>query len=193
LLTSGPLPLYVQQLPTAKPINLLQGRYAQQNARSVGWRSWRIAAILLAALVGLHVAGKAGELFMLKRAEKTVDANIDQAFRAAMPGEQNTINARRRMEQRLVAVRGGGGSSNLLNALGAVVQARGSVPGTTVQSLSFRDGGLELKISAPNADSLERVNQALSGNGWNAQFVGGNVVGQGTYEGRVLVKPRGSS
>jgi general secretion pathway protein L len=190
LLTNGPLPLYVQQLPTAKPINLLQGRYAQQNATTVGWRPWRAAAILLAALVGLHVAGKAGELFMLKRAEKAVDVSIDQAFRAAMPGEQNTINARRRMEQRLAAVRSGGGTG-LLTALGAVASARGAAPGTVVQSLSFRDGALELKIAAPNADSLERVNQALSGNGWEAQFIGGNNVGQG-YEGRVQIRPRGT-
>ena len=35
---------------------------------------------------------------MLKSAEKKVDASIEQAFRAAMPGEQNTANARRRME-----------------------------------------------------------------------------------------------
>ena len=191
LLTSGPLPLYVQQLPTAKPINLLQGRYAQQSTHAVGFRAWRVAAILLAALVGLHIAGKAGELFLLKRAEKTVDVSIDQAFRTAMPGEQNTVNARRRMEQRLVAVRGGGGTG-LLTALGAVVQARSAAPGTVVQSLSYRDGALELKISAPNADSLERVNQALSSNGWNAQFVGGNVVGEG-YEGRVQIRPRGTS
>src|SRR5690349_13494692 len=169
LLTGGPLPLFVQQLPIARAINLLQGRYAQQNPRAAGWRSWRVAAILLAALVGLHVAGKAGELFMLKRAEKTVDASIDQAFRAAMPGEQNTINARKRMETRLATVRNGGGVG-LLNALGAVVSARGAAPGTVVQSLSYRDGALELKVAAPDADSLERVNQALSSNGWDAQF-----------------------
>lgn len=190
LLTSGPLPLYVQQLPTAKPINLLQGRYAQQNTRTVGWKAWRVAAILLAALVGLHVAGKAGELFMLKRAEKTVDASIDQAFRAAMPGEQNSINARKRMEQRLASVRGGGGTG-LLPALGALVQARNAAPGTTLQALSFRDGALELKISAPDADSLERVNQSLRSSGWSADITGGNQVSQG-YEGRVRIKPQGS-
>jgi general secretion pathway protein L len=191
LLTGGPLPLFVQQLPVARAINLLQGRYAQQNTRAVGWRSWRVAAILLAALVGLHIAGKAGELFMLKRAEKTVDASIDQAFRAAMPGEQSTINARKRMETRLATVRNGGGVG-LLNALGAVVSARGAAPGTVVQSLSYRDGALELKVAAPDADSLERVNQALSSNGWDAQFIGGNVVASGGYEGRVQIKPRGS-
>jgi general secretion pathway protein L len=192
LLTNGPLPMYVQQLPTAKPINLLQGRYAQQNAPTFGWKAWRVAAMLLAGLVVLHLAGKAAELYMLKRAEKTVDASIDQAFRAAMPGEQSTRDARRRMEARLVAVRGGGGTG-LLPALGALVEARKSAaPGTTLQALSYREGALELKIAAPDADSLERVNQSLRGNGWDAEFAGGNVVGQG-YEGRVRIKPRGSS
>jgi len=190
LLTGGPLPLFIQQLANSNHINLLQGRYAQQNTHAVGWRSWRVAAILLGALVGLHLAGKAGELFMLKRAEKTVDASIDQAFRAAMPGEQNTINARKRMETRLAAVRSGGGSS-LLDALGAVASARGAAPGTVLRSLSFRDGALELSIAAPDADSLERVNQALSGNGWDAQFLGGNAADNG-YQGRVQIKPRGS-
>jgi general secretion pathway protein L len=192
LLTNGPLSLYAQQLSTAKPINLLQGRYAPQNTRAVGWRAWRVAAILLAALVGLHVAGKAGELFMLKRAEKTVDASIDQAFRSAMPGEQSTVNGRRRMEQRLVAVRSGGGTAGLLPALGALVQARNAVPGTVVQALSFRDGALELKVAAPNADSLDRVSKTLRSNGWDADLTAGNVAGQG-YEGRIQIRPRGSS
>ena len=103
LLTGGPLSLFAQQLPSAHAINLLQGPYAPQHSLAVGWRAWRVAAILLAALVGLHVAGKAAELVMLKRAEKTVDASIDQQFREAMPGEQNSVDARRRMEARLIA------------------------------------------------------------------------------------------
>jgi hypothetical protein len=73
-----------------------------------------------------------------------------------------------------------------------VVSARSAAPGTVLQSLSYREGALELKVSAPDADSLERVNQALSSNGWDAQFIGGNVVSSGGYEGRVQIKPRGS-
>ncbi len=84
-----------------------------------------------------------------------MDASIEQAFHAAMPGEQNSTNARRRMESKLVAVRGSGGSG-LLPALAALVEARSSVPGTTVQAMSFRDGALELKMAAPDADSLDR-------------------------------------
>jgi general secretion pathway protein L len=192
LLTSGPLPLFAQQLPSIKPVNLLQGRYAPQSTHAVGWQAWRVAAMLLAGLVALHVAGKGAELYMLKRAEKQLDASIEQAFRAAMPGEQNATNARRRMEQKLIAVRGGGSSAGLLAALGALVEARGSVPGTSVQAMSFRDGSLELKMAAPDADSLDRVSQALRANGWQADLTAGNVAGQ-RYEGRIQIRPRGTS
>lgn len=191
LLTAGPLTMLAQQLPTAKPINLLQGRYATQNKTAVGWQAWRVAAILLAGLIVLHIAGKGAELFMLKRAEKTVDASIAEVFRSAMPGNPNTVDARRQMERQLLAVRGAGGSG-LLAALGALVDARNSVPGTTVQSMSFRDGALELKMAAPDADSLDRVSQVLRTNGWEANLTAGNVAGQG-YEGRIQIRPRGAS
>ena len=192
LLTSGPLALFAQQLPQTKAINLLQGRYAPQSTTAVGWRAWRVAAILLGALVGLHLAGKGVELFLLNRTEKTVDASLDQTFRSAMPGEQSTVDARRRMEKRLLAVHSGGGGSGLLPALGALVHARNNVPGTTVQALSYRDGALELKIAAPNAESLDRVSQALRSNGWSADLTAGNQVGAG-YEGRIQIRPGGKS
>jgi general secretion pathway protein L len=191
LLTAGPLTMLAQQLPTAKPINLLQGRYAPQNKTAVGWQAWRVAAMLLAGLIVLHIAGKGAELFMLKRAEKTVDASITELFRTAMPGNPNTADARRLMERQLIAVRGSGGSG-LLAALGALVDARNSVPGTTVQSMSFRDGALELRMGAPDADSLDRVSQVLRTNGWDANLTAGNVAGQG-YEGRIQIRPRGAS
>jgi type II secretory pathway component PulL len=128
---------------------------------------------------------------MLKRAEQKVDAGIEQAFKAAMPGEQNTSNAKRRMEGKLTALRAGG-ASGLLAALSALVDARSSVPGTTVQAMSFRDGALELKIAAPDADALDRMSQVLRTNGWDANLTAGNVAANG-YEGRIQIRPRGTS
>ena len=192
LLTSGPLTLLALQLPNARPINLLQGRYTPQSTRTVGWQAWRVAAMLLAGLVVLHAVGKGAELFMLKQAEHKVDAGIDQAFRAAMPGEQNTTNAKRRMESKLAALHASGGGGALLAALSALVDARGSVPGTIVQTMSFRDGALELKMAAPNADALDRMSQVLRTNGWDANLTAGNVAGEG-YEGRIQIRPRGRS
>src|SRR5882724_1144458 len=109
LLSAGPLALFGQQLPTATPINLLQGTYAPTTARTVGWQSWRIAAILLVSLVGLHVAGKAAELTALKRSEHTLDNSIGETFRMAMPDQGRPLDARRQMEQRLAAAQNAGG------------------------------------------------------------------------------------
>jgi type II secretion system protein L len=191
LLSDGPLPLLAQQLPAGLGINLLQASYAPQTSHPVGWRAWRVAAVLLACFVGLHVAGKATELMVLKKRERTIDTSIDEAFRAAMPGEHNTTDARRRMEQRLVTVRGGGEFSGLLPALGALVVARSGAPGTVVQALSFREGAVDLKLAAPNAESLDHISRSLRSNGWQADLTAGNVVGSG-YEGRIQIRPKGS-
>src|SRR6201996_1313790 len=145
LLSAGPLALFGQQLPPATPINLLQGPYAPTTARTVGWQSWKVAAILLACLVGLHVVGKAAELTALKHTEGKLDKEMGQTFRLAMPGVNTTTNMRLVMEQRYQAAQNGGGPGGLLSALGALVQARGNGAGMTVQAMSFHQGVLDMK------------------------------------------------
>jgi general secretion pathway protein L len=192
LLTDGPLGLFAQQLPVANPINLLQGTYTPARSLSGTWRSWRIAAALLLGLLAVHTGGRVAELIMLKRAERALDSEIEQVFRMAMPGEQNASNARRRMEQKLLALQGNGHSgTGLLAALGALAQAKGSVPDTTIQALSFREGALDLKLAAPGPDSLDRMSQTLRASGWQAELTSGNVNGS-AYEGRIQIRPRGS-
>jgi general secretion pathway protein L len=189
LLTGGPLALFAQQLPAATPINLLQGTYAPTSARAVGLRAWRVAAILLVSLISLHVAGKLGELQLLKSREHQIDASIRDTFHTAMPGDPNTPDARRRMEQRLSAARGAGGG--LLPALQALAQARDATPGMSVQALSFHGGALDMKLAAPDAASLDRVSQSLRNNGWLADLTGGNNAGSG-YQGHIQVRASGT-
>jgi general secretion pathway protein L len=189
LLSAGPLALFGQQLPTAAPINLLQGPYAPTRARTVGWKSWKVAAILLASLAGLHVAGKAAELTALKRNEHKLDSSMGETFRQAMPGERTTLDARRRMEQRLAAAQNGGNAGGLLPALQALVQARSAAPGTTLQALSFRQGTIEMKVSAKDAASLDHMSQSLRANGWQADLTSGNTTSSG-YEGRIQLRAK---
>jgi general secretion pathway protein L len=188
LLTGGPLSLLAQQLALSSPINLLQGTYAPTTSRAVGWPAWRVAAILLAALVGLHVAGKAAELSMLKRSEHKLDASITDVFHAAMPGQQTTADPRRRMEKQLADVAARGGAGGLLPALEALAQAHASAPMTAIQALNFHDGILEMQLSAPDATTLDHVIQSLKGNGWQANQTSGNAAASG-YQGRIELRP----
>jgi general secretion pathway protein L len=182
LLSGGPLALYAQQLPTTNAINLLQGPYAPVSSRGVGLKAWRVAAMLLAALIGLHVVGKTVELQLLKRHERQLDASIRETFRSSMHAEASAAEARRLMERRLAGARGVG--EGLLPALQALAQARDSAPGTSVQSLNFHTGTLEMKLSAPDASSLDRLSQSLRSNGWHADLTGGSNSGA-SYEGRI--------
>jgi hypothetical protein len=45
-----------------------------------------------------------------------------------------------------------------------------------------------MKVTAPDASSLDRVTQGLNNNGWQAELTSGNVVGSG-YEGHLEIRP----
>jgi len=94
--------------------------------------------------------------------------------------------------ERLLAAQGQAGSSGLLSALAALAQAVSSVSGATVQALSFREGGLDLKLQAGDAASLERVDQALRNGGWQAELTSGAAAGT-AYEGRIQMRPAGAA
>jgi len=149
--------------------------------------------MLLAAVLGLHVAGKAGELVMLKSSEKKLDESLEQALRQALPGEPGVAgNARRRMESQLVALRENQSGAGFLGALGALAEARQSAPDTKLEAINYRPGAIDLKLAAPSAGSLDKLSQTLRANGWASDLTSGNVVGSG-YEGRIQVKPPGAS
>jgi general secretion pathway protein L len=189
LLTGGPLALFAQQLPAGDPINLLQGDYAPKSVAAEGWQAWRIAAFLLVGLIALHVLGKAAQLHFLKTREHQVDASIVSTARSVLPDAVNAPDARRRLEQRLVQYRGAG--SGLLAALQALAQARDATPGAALESLNFHNGAVEMKLSAPDASSLDHLSQALRNNGWQADLLGGSNTAKG-YEGRLQVRANGS-
>lgn len=189
LLTGGALALLAQQLPLATPINLLQVTYAPATSQAAAWRPWRAAATLLVCMVGLHVAGKAAELSLLASHEHALDSKIRETFRTAMQMDAGPSNARRLMEARLLAVRGA--SSGLLAALEALVQARTAVPTAQLKSLDYHNNLILLKVSAPDAVSLDKLSRTLRSSGWQAELEEGNHVGQ-AYVGQIKIEAGGS-
>jgi type II secretion system protein L len=154
------------------------------------WKSWRVAAVLAASLLCLHLGARFFELNRLRKSEATLDANIRDSFLAAMPGQQNTSNARRQVEARLTGLRDGGGGA-LLPALSAIANARNAAPSATIEGFTFRDGTLELRITAPDAASLDAIGQQLRAGSWQADIMGGNANGD-NYRGRLQVRKAGA-
>jgi general secretion pathway protein L len=187
LLGSGALPWLATQLHSEAPINLLQGSYARRGQFGVGFRRWRIAAALAGALLLLHVGSQAFRLWRLGGTERELDAAIAQLVGPALSAGNGTGSVRARVEKLLLGAQSAGGQAGLLPAMQVLAQAMGAVPGARVEALSFRDGALQLKLRASDAQSLERINQSLRAAGWQSDLVSGAASGD-AFEGNIQLR-----
>lgn len=188
----GILAQLAQGLAYSAPINLLQGEFKPRGSARTNWQAWRWVAGLAATLLVLHAGGSWWQLHRLRQASNEVDAATAQLYGSMFPGQRMGSAPRRALEKRLAAVAGGGGSQGeLLHLLAAVAAAKQNVPVTQLQSLNFKPGSMQLKLTAPDASTLEQFNQALRASGYKAELTSGAQRGA-SYEGQVELKGAGS-
>ncbi len=189
LLNFGPLPLLAPRVAAGTSLNLLSGDYTPKRSLGDNWRRWRLAAVLAGALLLLHVGGLSLQRYQQRHTEQTLDAAIGRIARQALPGDAGTGNVRLRVEQRLAQA--GGAGTGLMPALVALSHAMQGASGASIESLSFQNQGLDLKVRAPDAERLEHVDQALSSSGWHAELTSGNAEGS-AYQGRIKASAPGA-
>jgi general secretion pathway protein L len=181
-----------QGMAHSKPINLLQGEYKPRSKSTGNWEAWRWPAGLAAALLVMHVAGSMWQLHQLHKTSAALDEATAQLYGSIFPGQRPGREPRRTLERRLSALAGGGGSKGeLASLLAAVAAAKQNVPVAKLESLSFKPGSMQLKLTAPDASTLEQFNQALRAGGYSAELAAGNARG-GSYEGQVQLSGGGS-
>jgi general secretion pathway protein L len=185
VLGNGALPWLAAQLPNAKRINLLQGEYAPRTSFRANWARWRLAATLAGVALLLHLATQSYSLWRLNRSEKDLDQAITAIVGPALTNGGGSI--RKNLEPRLLAAQAQGGRSGLLPALQALARAMNGVPGARVRALNYKDGALQLKLRASDAQSLDRINQSLRGAGWQAELISGGADGD-AFEGNMQLR-----
>lgn len=164
LLPDGALPLLAAEAVRPESLSLLQGEFARRTGWRADWQRWRLAALLAAAALLLHVGVRGYDLIRLNSEQQRLDAAIEQAARIALPDAERIHDARAQVAQRL-AGGGAGDPEGLLARLSAVGGALAGAPGPAVDSLGWRDRSLELGITAPDSDALTRFAQALVARG----------------------------
>jgi general secretion pathway protein L len=191
LLNSGVLPLLAPQVMSGQFVNLLGGDYAPKRSFSNDWRRWRLVASLSLALLVVHVSGLSYQLVQQHHSEQQLDDAIGNVARSALPGDPGTGAVRLRVQKRLAAL-ASPDTSGLMPTLTAIAQAMGSVNGASVQSISYHKDSMELRLKARDAASLDRIDQSLRGNGFQADVMSGAQSGA-DYEGRIELKAGSSS
>ena len=170
LLQDGPLPWLGRDLSATDAVNLLQGEFARTADYGTSWRRWRTAGALAAALLLLHVAAQAFQIRQAKSETAALDTQIAQVFSAAMPGD-DMQEPRRQMQTRLDRIRHSGpGPQNFLRTLQTLSGAVSSTPKTLVDSLSYREDSLDVKLTAPSLSEISQLSQLVGRQGLTAEI-----------------------
>jgi general secretion pathway protein L len=191
LLSDGPLPWLARAMDAADAVNLLQGEFSRATDYSERWRQWRTAAILAAALLGVHVAAQALQIRSAKHQGTALDGEIAQVFAAAMPAERIS-DPRRQMQARLDRIhKSGAGPQYFLRTLQTLSGALGSVPKTAINALSYRDQSLDMTVSAPSLAALSQLSQLVAKEGLTAEIQASNPVASGV-EAHMQIRNQGA-
>jgi general secretion pathway protein L len=191
LLADGALPWLARGLAADDAVNLLQGEFSRAADYGERWRQWRVAAILAAALLGVHLAAQALQIRSAKHESAALDSEISQVFATAMPADRIT-DPRRQMQDRLDRIRkSGAGPQYFLRALQTLSSALASTPKTTITSLSYRDQSLEMTLNAPSLGALSQLSQLVAKEGLTAEIQSSNPVATGV-EAHLQIRTQGS-
>jgi general secretion pathway protein L len=191
LLPDGPLPWLAREVAATDAINLLQGEFARATHYGTHWRRWRAAAALAVGLLVIHVAAQAYQLHQAKHDTALLDIEIAQVFSAAMPADQ-LQDPRRQMQSRLDRIRhSGAGPQHFLRTLQTLSGALTEVPHTNIDSLSYREESLDMKVTAPSLAVLSQLSQTVDKQGLTAEIQSSAPVGSGV-EAHMQVRAHGT-
>jgi len=192
VLPEGPLPRMARQIVASPGVNLLQGAFAPRSSFAAHWPAWRMAASLLVALCGLMAGASLLELRQLQHEQKRLDAAIEAAFRYSFP-EIREIRDPARQLASILRARGQNADKEsdipFLDTLQAVALAVNGSSEATLDSLNFRAGLMELRVHAPDVDTLDKIKQQISSKSGLQTDIQSAIAAGEQIEGRIRIKP----
>jgi type II secretory pathway component PulL len=118
----------------------------------------------------VHVAADAVQLHEARQETAAIDTEITQVFSSAMPAEP-MHDPRQQMQLRLERIRhSGAGPELFLRALQAFSSALAVTPKITIDSLSYNQGSMEMKVTAPSLAELAQLAKIVGKQGLTADI-----------------------
>lgn len=146
---------------TAPGINLLQGRYTRSQPVFTGLRRWWPAAAMLLLWLGLQFGIVISANIKLAAEEQQLNGQIISLYKQAVPEAKKVVNARVQMQQQLDALQGGGGDSSFLDLLSRGGEVFAQTPGVKLNSISYRDGSMDIALILKDIQGLDIIKQSL--------------------------------
>ncbi len=148
-------------LPSAGSCDLLQQEFKPQREQ-IDRAAWRPVAWLALAVVLMFATLMAVDFWQLNREQALLDSEIERLFFVALPEASRYSAPQERVSQELQRLRGGGGSSGLVDMLRRVAPVLAGAPSLQLSSVVWRDGVLEIGVSGPDVRSVDGLRESLA-------------------------------
>lgn len=157
-----PLASLIKGYVNGQGINLLQGKYRIASRLLKGGRRWLPAAAMLALWLILIVVNSISEYISLNAENEAYRNKITELYKKTFPATKRVVNARVQMEQQLKALRASTVSDEgFLSLMAEVGGSLAKVKGLDIQSLSYKQGKLDLDIKLGDLQQLDNLKQML--------------------------------
>ena len=171
-------------------IDLLQGAYSRKEHYGQLWKPWRAAAALLLVSVLVGAVQQGLQYRSLRAESAELKAGIEKLYLETFPGGR-MVDARVQMEQQLKALRRaqGAGQTDFLGLVGKMGGALAAAQGIELMGANFRDGRLDLELTANDVQTLDRLKQALNeGGGLNVDIQSATAGANQRVQGRLRIQ-----
>lgn len=158
-----PLQFLAQHFSTDTVINLIQGEYSRREQIGRLFRPWRLAMVLLVAVVLLGMVVSVADYLSLQARSQYLRAEIERIYLDTFPDAHKVVDARVQMETKLAELGAGGGidDQGFLSLVDLMGQPLQKIQGVELRHASYQDGRLSLSIKIKSLQVLEQLKQKL--------------------------------
>jgi general secretion pathway protein L len=168
-------------IPSDAP-NLLWGKFAPP-PRISEFLPWLRPALMAALLLfGVEVAISNLEWALLANEKRQLVSGMTETFRETFGADATIVDAPLQMRRNVARLRHAAGVSDDADfspLLDKFSGASGTVPGSTLRTLRYGDGKLDIEMALANAAMLDKLQQRIAETGLLAQVVDTHTAGGG--------------
>lgn len=143
-------------------INLLQDSYRPKHTTAPSKKLWGIAGYVAAAWIGLLFISNFVSYFMLSHQATSLESQINVIYKQNFPQATAMVAPKDRMSQKLNDLLTSGNKNPFLLWLGSVAKSSAQFKDIHIHQMDYRNGQLNLELSAPSFDRLDKYTQSLS-------------------------------
>jgi type II secretion system protein L len=165
LLADGVMPRFAATVATGAGVNLLQGKYGAKKDYGGLFRPWKYAAILLLALVVIGTGAKATDYFLLVRQEAVLKQTFNTEYQEMLPGAPETEDPARVIDSLKRRIGTVTSAPVFLESMEQLSRAMQQNQEARIEAISYRDGVVDIRITAPNVGMLVNIQKAVDQDG----------------------------